>query len=399
MNHRSVSVWALLCSLVGWGCGEAPLGSEELATYEDVGVVESAVLGSYVALPALPFVTTAYGFALTASADDGSARLGFMFTDATYRQALLSAGAIQNMGGSYDGANAYATYQISNGSWSPYEGRTTPQTYAYSELVVAGNASYYSTNYPSFGGLIAAIRNGGKGTYALTPAFTTRKAHSIAVPPGGTELYALAAQSGSTGLTFSKFPIAQFGVVFPNYWTNQAVLSASATTVSSPQIVLAGSKLAAAYVLGSDAVIRATDSPATVTSAANLPVIGGCTGATAVDLAWNGTLLYAACLAPSGAVTVKRAPLSSLTSVTWTTVATSLPGSVSALDLEASTTGVSIAVRSGTALKVFNDVTDTFPTYDEVRPGSFDLARTSNGIVLAVCDLAGDRTLRSWISP
>lgn len=399
MNNRSVTAWALWLSFVGFGCGEAPLGSDELARLEDVGAVESAVLGSYVALPALPVVTTVHGFALTASADDGSPRLGFMFTDATYRQALLNAGVIQNMGGSYDGVNAYATYQVSSGAWSPYEGRTTPQTYAFSELVVAGSASYYTTNYPSFGGLIAAIRNGGKGTYALTPAFTTRKAHSVAVPPGASELYALAAQSGTTGLTFSKFPIAQFGVVFPNYWTNQAVLATNATTVSSPQLVMAGAKLAAAYVLGSDAVLRATSSPSTVTSAANLPVIGGCSGATAVDIAWTGTELYAACLGSSGVVTVKHASLASLSSVSWTTVTTSLPGGVSALDLEASTTGVSIAVRSGTSLKVFNDVTDTFPTYDEVRPGSFDLARTSDGIVLAVCDLAGDRTLRTWISP
>lgn len=42
--------------------------------------------------------------------------------------------------------------------------------------------------------LIAAIRNGGKGTYALTPAFTTRKAHGIAVPVGSANLYAAEAQ-------------------------------------------------------------------------------------------------------------------------------------------------------------------------------------------------------------
>src|SRR6185369_9896598 len=119
-----------------------------------------------------------------------------------------------------------------------YEGRTTPQTYAFSELVVASSASYYTTNYPSFGGLISVIRNGGKGAYALTPAFTSKKAHSIAVPVGSADLYALAAQSGTTGLTFSKFPIAQFGVTFPNYWTNLAVLAASATTVASPQVVM-----------------------------------------------------------------------------------------------------------------------------------------------------------------
>jgi hypothetical protein len=364
---------------------------------EDVAEVSNAVLGTFVAMPSLPVVTTVQGFALTASADDASARLGFMFTDATYRQTLLNSGTIQNFGGSYDGPNAYATYKVVSSAWSPYEGRTTPQTYAFSQLVVASNASYYTTNYPSFGGLISVIRNGGKGAYALTPAFTTRKAHSIAVPVGSTDLYALAAQS--TGLTFSKFPIAQFGLVFPNDWTDLATLSASATTVSSPQVVMAGTKLAASYVLGSDAVIRATDSPAAVTSAASLPVIGGCTGASLADIGWNGTLLYAACVSPSGALTVKSASLANLSSVTWTPVPTSITGVVTALDLEASSTGVSLAIRIGSAVEVYKSVTDASPTFNQAQPGAFDLARTANGIVLAVCDLTGDRTLRTWVSP
>ena len=401
MNKQFVAACAIVLSLFTWGCGgAAPLTSEEIAEqYGDVGSVSSAVLGTFVAMPALPVVTTVQGFALTASADDSSARLGFMFTDVTYRQTLLTAGAIQNLGGVYDGPNAYATYQVISSAWSPYEGRTTPQTYAFSELVVASNASYYTTDYPSFGGLISVIRNGGKGVYALTPAFTIRKAHSIAVPVGSTDLYSLAAQSGATGLTFSKIPISQFGITFPNAWSDVALLAASATTVSSPQLVTAATKLAASYILGPDAVIRATDSPATVTSAANLPVIGGCTGATLADIAWNGTELYAACVSPTGTLLVKRASIANLASVTWTTVATSITGVVTALDLEASSTGVSLAIRIGTAVKVYKNVTDASATFDEVRPGSFDLARTSNGIVIVICDLAGDRTLRTWVSP
>lgn len=395
MNKQLVLASALFLSLAAWGCG-APSGTEG---YEDFGEVESAVLGTFTALPALPVVSAVQGFAVTASSDDASARLGFMFTDATYRQALLSAGSIQNLGGVYDGPNAYATYQIVSGAWSPYEGRTTPQTYAFSELVVVSSASYYTTNYPSFGGLISVIRNGGTGAYALTPVSATRKAHSIAVPIGSSHLFALAAQSGATGLTFSKFPIAQFGVTFPNAWTNVATLAASASTVSSPQVVLAGAKLAASYVLGSDAVIRATASPATVASAADLPVIGGCTGATLADIAYDGTYLYAACVSSAGALSLKRASLASLSSVTWTTVTTSVAGVVTALDLEASSTGVSLAVRVGTAVKVYKSATDAAPTFDEVRPGAFDLARTASGIVIVICDLAGDRTLRTWVSP
>jgi hypothetical protein len=401
MNKQFVIGSSIVLSLVMGGCGAAdPLTSEEMAQqYEDVGSVSNAVLGTFVALPALPLVTTVQGFALTASADDASARLGFMFTDVSYRQALLTSGAIQNLGGVYDGDNAYASYKIVSGAWTPYEGRTTPQTYSFSELVVAGNASYYSTNYPSFGGLISVIRNGGKGAYALTPASTTRKAHSIAVPVGSGDLYSLTAQSGATGLTFSKFPISQFGVTFPNSWTNLATLAASASTVASPQVLMAGSKLAASYILGADAVIRATDSPATVSSAANLPVIGGCTGASLADIAWNGSELYAACVSPSGSLLVKHASLASLSSVTWTTVATSITGVVTALDLEASSTGVSLAVRIGTSVKVYKNVTDAAATFDELRPGAFDLARTASGIMIAICDLAGDRTLRTWVSP
>jgi hypothetical protein len=399
MNKQFVLVSSIVLALFVWGCGGADtLTPEESAgQYEDVGQVSSAVLGTFVALPSLPVVTTVQGFALTASADDSSARLGFMFTDVTYRQTLLNSGAIQNLGGVYDGPDAYATYKIVSSAWAPYEGRTTPQTYAFSELVVASNASYYTTNYPSFGGLISVIRNGGKGAYALTPAFTTRKAHSIAVPIGSTDLYALAAQS--TGLTFSKFPIAQFGVTFPNAWTDLATLATSATTVSAPQVVMAGTQLAASYILGSNAVIRATTSPATVTSAASLPVIGGCTGAALADIAWNGTSLYAACVSPSGVLTVKSASLANLASVTWTTVPTSITGAITALDLEASPTAVSLAIRIGTAVEVYKNVTDAAPTFNQAEPGSFDLASTSNGLMIAICDLAGDRTLRTWASP
>jgi hypothetical protein len=400
MFKRHIIHCTAILSLTAAGC--APLTPEEAqenAETEDLGSVSSEILGTFTALPALPVVATVQGFALTSSADDSSARLGFMFTDATYRQALLDAGAIQNIGGVYDGPNAYATYKIVSSAWSPYEGRTTPQTYAFSELAVASNASYYTTNYPSFGGLISVIRNGGKGAYALTPAFTTRKAHSVAVPVGSSDLYALAAQSGSTGLTFSKFPISQFGVTYPNFWTNTATLAASASTVAYPQLVTAGSKMAASYILGSDAVIRATDSAAGVTSAANLPVIGGCTGAALADIAWDGTYLYAACASAAGSLVVKRASLANLASVVWTTLTTSITGAVTALDLEASPSGVSIAVRVGTSVKVYKNIADASANFDEVRPGNFDLARTSSGIVIVICDLAGDRTLRTWVSP
>jgi hypothetical protein len=410
MNKQLVIAWTIVLSLVTWGC-EAPMTSEEIADRygedgakaepsDDVDAIQSAVLGTFVALPALPVVTTAYGFALAASADDGSARLGFMFTDATYRASLLAAGKIQNMGGSYDGPNAYATYKVQSSAWSPYEGRTTPQTYSFSELVHASGASYYSTDYASFGGLISAIRNGGKGVYAQTPAFTTRKAHSISIPVGSADMYSLIAQAGTAGLTFSRIAISQFGVVFPSAWVDMAQVSTAASTVSEPQLLPAGgTRLAASYILGANAVIRATTNPATITSATNIPAIGSCTGAVHVDIAWDGTNLYAACATSAGVLTVQKTSLASLPSTLWSAVPTSIIGAVTALDLEGSSTGVSIAVRIGTSVKVYKNVTDPSANFDEVRPGQFDLARTTNGIVIAICDLTGDRTLRTWVSP
>ena len=402
MKKQFAIASVIISSFVVLGCGAAdPMTAEEInAQYGDqIGTVQSAVTGTYVALPSLPVVTTVNGFALAASADDGSARLGFMFTDATYRQTLLNSGAIQNMGGVYDGPNAYATYKIVSSAWSPYEGRTTPQTYAFSELVVASSASYYSTNYPSYGGLVSAIRNGGKGVYALTPAFTTRKAHSIAVPVGSTAMYSLIAQSGTTGLTFSNIAINQFGITYPNAWVNMATLASDASTVKAPQLVVAGTKMAASYILNGDAVIRATNSASGVTSPSSIGVIGGCTGAPLADIAWDGSFLWAACTNSSGTLTVKKASLANLASVVWSTVSTSITGNVTDLDLEASSTGVSIAVRIGTAVEVYKNVTDATANFNDVRPGSFDLARTSNGITLVICDLAGDRTLRTWVSP
>ncbi len=353
---------------------------------------------TYSELTSLPVVTTVWSFALATSADDGSARLGLMFTDPIYRQALLDAGAIQNLGSVYDGPNAYATYQISDVAWHPYQGRTTPQTYSFSELAVTDGNSYYSTSYPSFGGLISVIQNGTKGAYALTPVSATRKAHSIAVPLGSDSLYALVAKPGTVGLTFARFPIAQFGMTFPNMWSDLAVLDPASSMVSSPQLLVAGTKIAASYIQGAGAVVRATASPATVAQATDVPVIGGCADATLADIAWNGSFLYLACVDSTQAFSVKRATLTDLTAATFETVATMVGSGVSALDLEADATGVSLAVRQGTAVRVFAQVTDAVPAFEAVLPGSFDLARTAQGLVLAVCDLTGDRKLRTFVS-
>lgn len=363
-------------------------------------------LPAFEELDPLPAVTTVWGFALTASADDGSPRLGFMFTDPAYRTTVND--VLADLGGGvYDGANTYVTYQLTDSTWQPYEGRGTPQTYAYSELVVVDGASYYTTSYPPFGGLVAVIRDGGKGTYALTPATTTRKEHSIAVPPGSADVYALIAQK-TPGLTFSRFPIDQFGVTFPNYWVNLATLDTASSTVSSPQLVVAGGKIAASYVQDGAAVVRATDDPAAVAAASDVPVIGGCGDAVLADLAWDGSYLYLACVDSVGALSLQRASLADLSSVAFEAVATSVAGAVDALDLEgpapegsaAGSTGVALAVRQGTAVRVYADARDPDPAFDEAAlPGDFDLASTARGPVLTVCDSAGDHTLRTFVVP
>ena len=97
-----------------------------------------------------------------------------MFTDPTYRSELIASGALWDGGGVYSGANVYATYELEASAWEAYEGRTTPQTYAHSELLVTADASYYTTNYPSFGGLLSMIKNGQTGAYALSAAYTNR---------------------------------------------------------------------------------------------------------------------------------------------------------------------------------------------------------------------------------
>jgi hypothetical protein len=354
------------------------------------------VAPAYPEIAKLPVVTAAHGFAVTASEDDGTAHLGFMFTDATYQQTLLNAGAITNLGAAYSGPNTYVTYRFGASGWEPYEGRETPQTYAFSELVIADGASYYTTNYPAFGGLVAALQNGVKAAYALTPAFTTRKAHSIAVPKGSDRLYALAAQK-TPGLTLSSFPLADFGQL-SNDWTDQAVLDTASSTVSSPVLVVAGTTLVASYIQGAGAVVRATASPATVAQDSDMPVIGGCADAVLADIAWDGQSLYIACETSGDALIVSKASLADLGNVEPLTVTTSVKGKVTALDLEASATGVSLAIRQGSAIRVYANLADAFPAFDAVLPGDFDLARATDGITLAVCDLTGDRTLRTFVS-
>ena len=177
-----------------------------------------------------------------------------MFNDTAYRAALASEASIWDGGGVYSGANVFAIYELrgfgAKSTWRAYQGRYTPQTYSYSELAFDNGSSYYTTNYDLFGGLISVVKDGGQGTYALTPAYAGSGAHSIAFVNG--ELYGLMAQK-TVGLTLSRFPISQFGQL-SNYWTNLATIEAAAANATAPKLIRAGATLVGAYLTNESVV-------------------------------------------------------------------------------------------------------------------------------------------------
>ncbi|MBN9168166.1 MAG: hypothetical protein J0I07_44975 [Myxococcales bacterium] len=348
-------------------------------------------------LAALPSVTTAYSFALAVNEVDDGARLGFMFGDPAYRQALTDEGQIWDGGGVYSGPNVFAVYNLqgfgAQSRWKAYQGRYTPQFYSYSELSFDNGSSYYTTNYSAFGGLVSVVKDGGTGTYALTPAYTGSRAHSVAFVDH--VLYALIAQR-NVGLTLSRFPVASFGQL-SNLWTNLATVEAAATNATAPKLIRAGNTLVGAYPAGGSASVRATSTPGSVAQASDFVEIGSCADATRVDVAWADSKLYVACVAADGELTVRSAAIADLNAVAWTPVVTGVVGPVSDLDLSGLGTRVSLAVRQGTAVRAYASISDATPSFDAVLPGAFDLQVAKEGLVLSVCDLAGNKTVRTFL--
>jgi hypothetical protein len=351
-------------------------------------------------LDALPSVTTAYSFALASNDIDGTPRLGFTFNDATYRQALLDRGGVLwDGGGVYSGAQVFGVYQLggtSGHTWTPYQGRLTPQYYLYSELAFDQGSSYYTTTYPSFGGLVSVVKDGQKGTYALTPAFTTRKAHSIAFL--NDKLYALIAQK-TVGLTFSNFPTDQFGNL-SNVWTKLAALEASADSVVDPSLIATGTKLVAAYVIDGAAVVRATSAPDSITQASDFAVIGGCADAVHVHAGWDGSKLFLACISSTGTLTLQSTDPAAATPQ-WTTVATQIVGAVADAEISGRAGKQTLAVRQGSAVRVYQDLTSARPSFDAVLSGDFQVVSSATGSILAVCDLTASSVhqVRSFLQP
>ena len=370
------------------------LSSDEYNLAETQYVCNSEV--AWGELAALPTVNTAYSFALATNDQDGTPRLGFMFKDDAYRQALLSAGGVLwDGGGVYSGSQVFGVYKLGGElgkTWLPYEGRLTPQTYQFSELEFNAGQSYYTTTYPSFGGLISVVKSGQTGTYALTPAFVNRKSHSVGFFGG--KLFGLLAQK-TVGLTLSTFPIDQFGVL-NNLWTNLVTLEADATTISDPSLLPAGDRFVAAYVRAGKAYVRASQTPASAAQPADFPIVGQVEDAVHESVAWDGSKLYLATLSSSGALTVQR--LAFTDGAVWETVATSVTGAVTDVALAGRASGVLLGLRQGGALRVYLTPSDTWPSFDALLAGNFSLINGATGATLAVLNLdaAATHTLRTF---
>jgi len=351
----------------------------------------------------LPQVDTIHSFSLTVDTADGAPRLGFMFQDPDYAEEVDS--VLPRHGGVYVGNVVYVTERLEEDGWVAYNGRKTPQNYSYSELLVVDGTSFYTTSYNLFGGLISLIATGpaiaeehiGKGLYGLTPAFTTRRAHSIAVFPGTTDIYMLAAQSGTAGFSLLSAPFSAIGDLGNRYITKAKFDEVTAADVYDPQLLVAGNTLIASYREGSEVVVRASANPGSIASATDMPVIGGCSNASLGETAVDGEYLYLACLDASRTLTLRRLELGALPAATFDEVEISELAGVDALDLEASLTGLSLAIRQGSTIRVWDDVSAPAPIFEESIEGSFDLVRSAKGLVLSVADLEGDKILRTFV--
>jgi hypothetical protein len=208
-------------------------------------------------------------------------------------------------------------------------------------------------------------------------------------------LYALVAQQ-TVGLTLSTTPISSFGNL-NDLWVDEATIETASAAATLPEMINAGGTLVGAYIVGGNAKIRATTSPSTITTGTQFTQIGSCTGAAQVDIAYANSLLYVGCVSSTGALTVKKASIANLSSVSWTPVTTGVSGAVTAIDLSGQGTAIALAVRQSTSVEVFSAVTDPTPSFDMVIPGTFALQAASQGLVLSVCDLTGARQVETFL--
>src|SRR5690606_25323097 len=109
--------------------------------------------------------------------------------------------------------------------------------------------------------------------------------------------------------------------------------------------------------------------------------IARCADAILADAAFDGELLYIACVDAGGDLEIRRAAIDDLTAEpAWEIVPTRIGGAIDAIDLEASAErGVSIALRQGERLRVYTWLSGD-PSFDEALVGDFDHAHSAAGV-------------------
>ena len=335
----------------------------------------------------LPSVSTSHGCALGEHDTDESVHLGFMFTDSVAQAALIERGVLWQGGGLYEGPQTLAIYQsVEDGemvAWEAYQGRTTPQIYAYSELHFHLGSSYYTTSYAAFGGLLSVVKDGRQGAYALTPAFTDRKAHSVDFI-GGT-MWALIAQA--SGLTITSHPTNAFGL--SSSWSDHVTLQADASSVHTPILRTDGAALFGGYVHAGVGRLFHVASPASLSRPREVSELMTCVNAIGIDVLITDDAFAVACTLADGSFTIDVAPLNDPGS--FVRQATAAIANVTETQLFSSGGGVGYAVRVGADdVRVFDDVSDASPALSYASAGEFRMQGSSTETLLAFCPEDGE---------
>ena len=262
-------------------------------------------------------------------------------------------------------------FDSENNTWSVQGGRTTPQNYKYSELLFDNGDSYYSTNYASFGGLLAVVKNGGSGTSAMNGGLF----HNIAIQ--GAFIYSLALQKekaaswagpaveGGIGLcAYDKTKFAALGGASSGVWSREMV-DTQYDKISDPCLIVAGDYLVGAYVKNEGGendgklYVRRTNVPDDIAGKVetNFPSFGpSLKNIREVELAWDGTKVYAATISEENELTIHSCPLNE-EPLTWTVERTM--ADVNDVDFASTTGKVAFSVRQNDAVKVYKKIKET----------------------------------------
>jgi hypothetical protein len=208
-------------------------------------------------------------------------------------------------------------------------------------------------------------------------------------------LYTPVSLEGSTELGLSRFPTDGLAAPTESSWTHAKL----GDTGELLDFVAADSHLVAAYTTDyADLVVAATNQPDAVFDGSEdfITIDDACTSYAEVDLAWDGSFLYVACMRYNDdwtafELTVKRADLSDLSTVVWHEL--DVPGArlppdtwdYSELKLAADSKGVSMGLKQGRRLRIYAELGDSAPVFDErLLNYRYQLARLNGGVMLVV---------------